>query len=192
VGVSGVYSPDDPLLLEHFESKGLNKEVMWSIMEAGLSGARAATALPRASPVALLLGGVLPPDAAPDGASSGAGSGTGTPCAGSCTFAAAAAALMPPVTLCHGGADASSPASQSARFAAALRGAGAARVEERYYPGKSHTDPFLEDPILGGEDALLEDILALAHGAPPGATWPRFPRMLPRAVVALARRCIPF
>jgi prenylcysteine alpha-carboxyl methylesterase len=187
VGVSGVYSPDDPLLLEHFESKGLYKEVMWSIMEAGLSGARAATALPRASPVALLLGGVPPPpygdaDAAPDGARVGA------------SFADAAAALLPPVTLCHGGADASSPASQSARFAAALRSAGALRVEERYYPGKSHTDPFLEDPILGGEDALLEDILTLAHGAggPPPGGWPTFPRMLPRAVVALARRCIPF
>ncbi len=181
MGVSGVYSPHDPALLDHFESKGLYKEIMWAIMEAGLSGARAAEALPRASPVALLSGAVLPPRG---------GSGA--------SYAAAAAALLPCVTLCHGTADASSPASQSAAFAAALRGAGVApsRVEERYYPGKSHTDPFLEDPILGGEDALLQDILALAHGdAPHGApppVWPRFPRMLPRAVVALARRCIPF
>jgi len=168
VGVSGVYSPDDPALLDHFESKGLYKEVVWAIMDAGLCGSRAADALPRASPCALLAGAVA--DFAPG----------------------PAAARLPPVTLCHGECDASSPASQSARFAAALRAAGAPAVSERYYPGKSHTDPFLEDPILGGQDALLEDILDLAHGGPPGATWPRFPRMLPRPVIMLARRCIPF
>lgn len=167
VGVSGVYTPDDDALLDHFQAKGLYKEVVWSIMEAGMSGARAAEALPRASPVTLLRA-----DAA--------------------TSCALAAPSLPRVTLCHGTADASAPASQSAAFAAALRAAGASSVHERYYPGKSHTDPFLEDPIEGGSDALLEDILGLAHGEAAPRIWPRFPRMLPAPLVQLARRCIPF
>jgi len=98
--------------------------------------------------------------------------------------------------LCHGTADKSAPASQSAAFATALRAAGAAHVTERYYEGKSHTDPFLEDPIAGGSDALLEDILSMAfHGSADSGgvhAWPVFPRMLPDSIIRLARRCIPF
>jgi prenylcysteine alpha-carboxyl methylesterase len=37
VGVSGVYAPDDRRLIEHFDKKGLYREVFLSIMEAGFS-----------------------------------------------------------------------------------------------------------------------------------------------------------
>lgn len=112
---------------------------MWAIMEAGLSGARAGEALPRSSPLAVVLTQHFQD--------------------------MGAAALLPPVLLCHGTADASTPASQSEAFGSALRLAGLAKVEERYYQGKTHTDPFLEDPILGGRDELLDDVTAVVHGA---------------------------
>ena len=132
VGVSGVYNPDDQGLVNHFHRRGLHKEVFHSIMEAGYSGARAEEALPRASPCAILR------DQA------------GVP---------GLVARQPPVLLCHGSADTSAPPSESAKFAKALRAAGVESVSEKYYPGKTHTDPFVTDPILGGHDALLEDIV---------------------------------
>jgi len=167
VGVSGVYSPDCPALLDHFATKGLDRPIVWAIMEAGLTG-KNSEALLRASPCALLEGAVPGFDPA------------------------ALAAALPPVLLCHGAADASAPASQSTRLAAALRGAGCAEVTERYYEGKTHTDPFLEDPILGGEDELVADVLRAVYGGHAAPPRQVFPRMLPRAVVALARRCTPF
>ena len=51
VGISGVYAPDDGKLVEHFNTKGLYREVFYSIMEAGFSGSRAEEALPRREPV---------------------------------------------------------------------------------------------------------------------------------------------
>ena len=105
VGISGVYAPDDRALAEHFNRKGLHKEVFWSIMEAGYSGARAEEALPRASPCAMLrdIPGV--------------------------------ASSLPAVLLCHGNADGSAPPSESARFAEALRAAGSqARSILHWFP----------------------------------------------------------
>jgi len=105
VGISGVYAPDDRALAEHFNRKGLHKEVFWSIMEAGYSGARAEEALPRASPCAMLrdIPGV--------------------------------ASSLPAVLLCHGNADGSAPPSESARFAEALRAAGSqARSIIHWFP----------------------------------------------------------
>lgn len=165
VGVSGVYAPDDWRLVEHFHSKGLYREVFWSIMEAGLSGSRAGEALPRASPVAIL----RDPGAAPG-----------------------LAAAQPPVLLCHGSADQSAPPSQSAAYAAALRTAGVA-VTERYYPGKTHTDPFVTDPVLGGRDALLEDIVAFVRrGEATRVDPPVLPALLPKPLVDVARMMVPF
>lgn len=74
-------------------------------MEAGLSGARAGEALPRSSPLAVVLTQQFQD--------------------------IGAAALLPPVLLCHGTADASTPASQSEAFGSALRLAGLAKVEAR-------------------------------------------------------------
>lgn len=173
VGVSGVYSPDDPSLVEHFDRKGLYKEVFYAIMEAGFSGSRAVEALPRSSPCAIVREfenkepGVV-------------------------------AETMPPTLLCHGEADTSAPPSESAKFAAALRGCGARRVLEKYYPGKTHTDPFVTDPILGGGDALAEDIARFVRGGDGSETatvheaGEASPPLLPRALVAVARTMVPF
>ena len=173
VGVSGVYSPDDPSLVEHFDRKGLYREVFYAIMEAGFSGSRAFEALPRSSPCAILREfeskepGVV-------------------------------AETMPPTLLCHGEADTSAPPGESAKFAEALRGCGASRVVEKYYPGKTHTDPFVTDPILGGRDALAEDIARFVRGsdgfeaATDREEGEASPPLLPRALVALARTMVPF
>jgi len=189
--------------LSHFEARGLTRPVVWAIMEAGgLSGPgpRLQEALEAASPVAILRAAAAASAAAAAAAASASAQATaegGDAAAPQPPPAPSAASLLPRVTLCHGTADSSAPPGQSRALAAALRAAGATRVEERYYEGKSHTDPFLEDPILGGADALLEDILALAHGregggVAGGAAWPRFRRMLPAPIVRLARRCTPF
>uniref|UniRef100_A0A7S0X509 Peptidase S9 prolyl oligopeptidase catalytic domain-containing protein n=1 Tax=Mantoniella antarctica TaxID=81844 RepID=A0A7S0X509_9CHLO len=172
VGISGVYAPDDRRLVEHFDKKGLYRELFWSIMEAGFSGSRADEALHRASPVAILR---------ECGAECGGGSGGGSE---------GLARTQPPVLLCHGSADTSAPPSQSADYAAALRGAGV-HVTERYYSGKTHTDPFVTDPILGGHDALLEDIVAFVRGER-GDRLPALPALLPRLLVDIARMMVPF
>ena len=63
----------------------------------------------------------------------------------------------------------------------------AAALQERYYEGKTHTDPFLEDPILGGCDELLDDVTSAAvYGvaARRVAGWPV-------CASSLARACSP-
>ena len=160
IGISGVYAPDDDALVEHVHRQGLYKNVFWSIMEAGFSGARAREALPRASPVSIIRERDVRENVR----------------------------IIPPVMLCHGEADTSAPPAQSKMFAAALRSVGIA-VEERYYAGKTHTDPFVTDPILG-RDVLLDDITNYIFGRrlPPFDEKP----LVPRVFVALARLVVPF
>lgn len=164
VGISGVYTPEDKALIEHMNEKGLYKEVFWSIMEAGLTGSRGDEALARASPVQAVKGAAF--------------------------RRSGAAALLPPIHLVHGDADVSALPSQSTAFAAALREAGATVACERYYPGKTHTSPFIEDPISGGEDALLRDVVRAVHGA--DFELPARPALLPRVLVRIAELSIPF
>eukprot|EP00451_Oxyrrhis_marina_P015043 CAMPEP_0204328968 /NCGR_PEP_ID=MMETSP0469-20131031/13808_1 /ASSEMBLY_ACC=CAM_ASM_000384 /TAXON_ID=2969 /ORGANISM="Oxyrrhis marina" /LENGTH=403 /DNA_ID=CAMNT_0051311487 /DNA_START=22 /DNA_END=1230 /DNA_ORIENTATION=+ len=78
-------------------------------------------------------------------------------------------ALLPEMCLFHGTADVTVEWQQSEEFAAALKQAGA-KVSEKYYKGKSHTDPILEDPLLAAGDPLMEDLLELIH---PHRTCPR-------------------
>jgi len=66
-----------------------------------------------------------------------------------------AGALLPSMILMHGTADRSMPTSNSTTFAEALRDAGCS-CELKLYQGKTHTDPFVEDPIKGGQDAFME------------------------------------
>jgi prenylcysteine alpha-carboxyl methylesterase len=73
----------------------------------------------------------------------------------------------PRTALFHGTDDQTVDWQQSVGFAATLRRAGATDVLERYYDGKSHTDPILEDPLTlpeGAEDPLLEDLVRLLEG----------------------------
>ena len=79
----------------------------------------------------------------------------------------------PPVTLFHGTEDRTVDCTQTRAFAARLRLAGVPYVRERYLAGKSHTDPIIEDPLLGADDPLLTELLCLvkdgeaALAAPP-------------------------
>ncbi len=164
VGVSGVYGVDDQTLINHFDKKGLYKEVFYAIMEAGFSGSRAFEALPRSSPCALIR--ESEPGVVVD--------------------------THPPVLLCHGEADTSAPPSESKNYANALRNCGFTSVSEKYYPGKTHTDPFVTDPILGGRDALAEDIARFVGGDEGDIVEGMSPALLPKAFVALARTMVPF
>ena len=161
IGISGVYAPDDEALIEHVHRQGLYKNVFWSIMEAGFSGARAAEALPRASPVSILREYDVRQNVR----------------------------IIPPVMLCHGEADTSAPPEQSKMFARALKNVGIA-VDERYYPDKTHTDPFVTDPILG-RDILLDDITNCIFGRRLQDTFDEKP-LIPRIFVAVARKFVPF
>ena len=112
---------------------------------------------------------------------------------------------QPPLFIFHGLSDATVPPAFSKELAVALRalrlGDGSCpHVRERYYAGKSHTDPILEDPIGGGKDVLITDILSLiriGEIAPSGdsgesgdATF--LPQLLPAVLLKFARWFNPF
>ncbi|XP_074561611.1 putative isoprenylcysteine alpha-carbonyl methylesterase ICMEL1, partial [Curcuma longa] len=69
-----------------------------------------------------------------------------------------AVALMPPVILFHGTSDKSIPSNSSEKFVHTLKDVGA-KANFVMYDGKTHTDLFLQDPLRGGRDELLEDIV---------------------------------
>ncbi|GBG60686.1 hypothetical protein CBR_g12422 [Chara braunii] len=73
-----------------------------------------------------------------------------------------AASFFPPVTLLHGTEDASVPCTVTTEFADTLQSIGV-HARTRLYPGKTHTDPIIEDPMRGGEDELVEDILQIVY-----------------------------
>jgi len=111
-----------------------------------------------------------------------------------------AASLLPPVYIFHGTADATVPCSQAERFADVLAEAGV-EVKTRFYSGKSHTDPILEDPIEGEGDALMSDLLHLVlPAAPPSdggkASLPVYaghcPQWLKSQLLRWGRRINPF
>merc|ERR1712060_837849 len=67
-----------------------------------------------------------------------------------------AAALLPPVLLFHGAADATVPPAQSTDFAQALRDAGALQsVEVDVRPGLTHAEVIIEGPMRG-EDYQIQ------------------------------------
>ncbi|GAQ87063.1 alpha beta-hydrolases superfamily protein [Klebsormidium nitens] len=104
--------------------------------------------------------------------------------------------LLPPITLLHGTADRSIPHHASLMFAAALREAGAAATV-KLYQGKTHTDPIIEDPMRGGSDPMVEDILAVMKAdnldfrKEPVPSLPK-ERMLPELLIELATAASPF
>lgn len=68
--------------------------------------------------------------------------------------------MLPDVLLLHGMSDKSVPYDVSCSFNDALKSSGA-KCECRLYPGKSHTKPLVEDPLRGGQDILMEDIVEM-------------------------------
>eukprot|EP00123_Amoebidium_parasiticum_P021855 comp7505_c0_seq1/m.3164 comp7505_c0_seq1/g.3164 ORF comp7505_c0_seq1/g.3164 comp7505_c0_seq1/m.3164 type:complete len:509 (-) comp7505_c0_seq1:58-1584(-) len=70
--------------------------------------------------------------------------------------------FLPPITLLHGTADMSIPHKSTEDFAQALQRAGI-HAHVKYYQGKTHTDPIIEDPIGGGYDQLVMDIYTIVR-----------------------------
>lgn len=107
---------------------------------------------------------------------------------------------FPPVFLFHGTGDQTVSWRSSEQFASALE-ACRVPVKVRYFEGKSHTDPILEDPILG-DDFLLDEIRKIiaacaprdVHGATKYSLGSLSPskRYYPSIVVKAARRMNPF
>lgn len=43
----------------------------------------------------------------------------------------------------------------------ACRESGVREARLKLYPGKTHTQPLVEDPMRGGQDELMDDILSV-------------------------------
>ncbi|KAL5718536.1 hypothetical protein ACHQM5_011425 [Ranunculus cassubicifolius] len=108
-----------------------------------------------------------------------------------------AVSLLPSVFLFHGSSDYSIPCQASETFADALQRVGA-RVKLVLYKGKTHTDLFLQDPLRGGKDELVENILSVLHRDEDETTKNleknnvTAPRLVPEFMLQAARRISPF
>ncbi|KAH7281315.1 hypothetical protein KP509_36G040600 [Ceratopteris richardii] len=100
--------------------------------------------------------------------------------------------FLPPVYLFHGTADESIPCSSSTSFVEALRSAGV-HASVKLYEGMSHTDLFLQDPMRGGYNVLLEDILGVLNVDGERDISARLQRRLvPECFLRLAHKISPF
>ncbi|XP_031742458.1 isoprenylcysteine alpha-carbonyl methylesterase ICME isoform X2 [Cucumis sativus] len=73
-----------------------------------------------------------------------------------------AVSLLPHFILFHGTADYSIPSDSCKTFAEVLERIGV-KVETVLYKGKTHTDLFVQDPMRGGKDQLVEDLISIIH-----------------------------
>ncbi|XP_008457188.2 isoprenylcysteine alpha-carbonyl methylesterase ICME-like isoform X2 [Cucumis melo] len=73
-----------------------------------------------------------------------------------------AVSLLPHFILFHGTADYSIPLDSCKSFAEVLERIGV-KVETVLYKGKTHTDLFVQDPMRGGKDQLVEDLIFIIH-----------------------------
>ncbi|CAH9128855.1 unnamed protein product [Cuscuta epithymum] len=105
--------------------------------------------------------------------------------------------LLPPIFLFHGTADYSIPCESSKKFVETLNDLGG-KAEAIMYEGKTHTDLFLQDPMRGGMDELLEDLITRIHCESPeavveaAATAHRRRRLVPECMLKLATKVSPF
>ncbi|KAL3657538.1 hypothetical protein V7S43_017505 [Phytophthora oleae] len=108
---------------------------------------------------------------------------------------------FPPCFLFHGMADKTVSYRSSEQLTAALQSCDIP-VSTRFFEGKTHTDPIIEDPIIG-DDFLLDDVMAaLRTRAPidPITGKPRYElglrpqekRYYPKRLVRVARKINPF
>nr|XP_009390953.1 PREDICTED: probable isoprenylcysteine alpha-carbonyl methylesterase ICMEL1 isoform X4 [Musa acuminata subsp. malaccensis] len=107
-----------------------------------------------------------------------------------------AISLLPHVILFHGTSDQSIPSTASKKFVDTLHGVGA-KVDIVLFEGKTHTDLFLQDPLRGGKDELLEHIAAVIYGGVAAAhahisVAPLPRRLVPEFMLQLARKISPF
>ncbi|XP_016461075.1 putative isoprenylcysteine alpha-carbonyl methylesterase ICMEL1 [Nicotiana tabacum] len=105
-----------------------------------------------------------------------------------------AVSLLPPIVLFHGTADYSIPCNSSKSFADTLKTLGV-KAECILYEGKTHTDLFLQDPMRGGIDDMLNDLITMIHGdnleTIRANSTPR-KRLVPEFMLKLARSVSPF
>ncbi|KAG1346918.1 Isoprenylcysteine alpha-carbonyl methylesterase ICME [Cocos nucifera] len=104
--------------------------------------------------------------------------------------------LLPYIILFHGTADYSIPYSASKDFVDALQTVGA-KAKLVLYEGKTHTDLFIQDPLRGGRDQLLEDIVAVIHASDASAlakvaVAPRARQLVFEWQLKMARQISPF
>ncbi|XP_042453209.1 probable isoprenylcysteine alpha-carbonyl methylesterase ICMEL1 [Zingiber officinale] len=105
-------------------------------------------------------------------------------------------ALMPPIILFHGTSDKSIPSNSSEKFVHTLKDVGA-KANFVMYDGKTHTDLFLQDPLRGGRDELLEDIIKAIYAGDEVecanlALTPLPRRLVPEFMLKLAHKISPF
>jgi len=107
-----------------------------------------------------------------------------------------AVSLLPHIILFHGTSDCSIPHAESEAFLDTLQQRGA-KVDLFLYQGKTHTDLFLQDPLRGGRDKMLEEIVAMIHKDDPSESTqaidvPVARRLVPEFMLKLAGRVSPF
>ncbi|KAF6986544.1 hypothetical protein CFC21_004282 [Triticum aestivum] len=108
-----------------------------------------------------------------------------------------AIALLPEIVLFHGTGDYSIPSSASKIFGDVLKKAGA-KAKVQLYKGKSHTDVFVQDPLRGGKDPLVEDVVSIIHADDAVArqkyddSAPSPERLVSEWRIMLARQISPF
>ncbi|MCD9559311.1 putative isoprenylcysteine alpha-carbonyl methylesterase icmel1 [Datura stramonium] len=105
-----------------------------------------------------------------------------------------AVSLLPPTILFHGTSDYSIPCYSSKSYADNLRALGT-KAECILLQGKTHTDIFLQDPMRGGINDMLEDLVSIIHGEDSetikGNAPPR-KRLVPEFMLKLACTVSPF
>ncbi|GJM89830.1 hypothetical protein PR202_ga06052 [Eleusine coracana subsp. coracana] len=111
-------------------------------------------------------------------------------------LSAEAVALLPQIILLHGTEDDSIPSSASETFADVLKQA-SGKVKLQLYEGKTHTDVFIQDPLRGGKDQLVDDVVSVIH-ADDAIAWekdastPIPERLVYEWQIKLARQISPF
>jgi prenylcysteine alpha-carboxyl methylesterase len=98
---------------------------------------------------------------------------------------------LPKTLLMHGTADDTVPSSESEGFKQALLKHGV-DVQLKLYEGATHTSKLLEDPMRGGKDDVVADVLEFMKldGTEEAEFWPMLP--FPRITSALAGLACPF
>ncbi|CAL5040410.1 unnamed protein product [Urochloa decumbens] len=110
--------------------------------------------------------------------------------------ARSAVPLLPHIILFHGTSDHSIPPAESQAFVDALQQHGA-KADLFLYEGKTHTDLFLQDPLRGGRDKMLEEIASVIHSedldkSADHMVVPAARRLVPEFMLKLAGRVSPF
>jgi prenylcysteine alpha-carboxyl methylesterase len=95
---------------------------------------------------------------------------------------------LPPFTILHGTADMSVPVDNAIEFAKTVNAVGG-NCKLHLYRNKTHTQPILEDPMRGGRDILMDDVLSVIRGE--ACSNHQFP-MAPSLMINAATFVCPF